>query len=1513
MAPLVYAKSGRLEDLPRKKIAGAWVAIDANYPGRAWETIGALGARGVIFLGNSHTNYTDLRNKTVHIPLKFPRLYVDNPAAVAEIQAGKISELAIAIHAKWVSRVGENVLCFIPGAYQGPARGGRWVRRLDVVLARYDASSEVLGQCPGADQDISAAAVVNLARRLAAKHTHSAVLFALVADNAWNFRGTRELLRLLQARPRAVDKMVRKLAVSSGHADVIVAALRAISAGKFSSFTDRKIRGVIRGALTQEMSDDQRTLENLRTQPRTPQRQMALKRYLARKIAVGAARHRVRGRKPLGRFAGIVRRAARRLASPWRRELRRRRRKLAMLQQWKTIRAGLKLNGKMPHIRIVMGVHLTSHGRSFGFFSESYSVPGGINFSGEMQQYADVFSQRYFYAARRVARKKHLPFTSTFDVHSTSNNSTLATFFPIPQGLSTDDALWRGVAAGSFATIRDVSGVVDCPNDTANRINWRNIAGQMRDLRWLLLGSTRRGTTGALVDAAFRGRVQTNDDAAAQTVTLLKHSFGQTVSTLKAGHYLIGLQYQRASPPIEGTHRLDWRFTHVDGRTTFHSVIELNDGQDEFYLQAFRFNKYDRPVAALVHPPEGSASSVIRGFYNPDASRPARAMVFSARELDLMDLFDPRYLQYLNSVQILNFNRQGAARYANVYYSHGLASAFVRPALRWQALVSKGLIANRMILINADAAHPLGTGFTSKRRAALGPPIWRADRDLRAIDDSRRATLAKFGIKSNLIDRLNIRAARIMRQAAAAKKKRDYLDWMAGANAAWSLQAQVYHHLISTADSIVYGVIFLLLGVIPFSYFLERLVLGSPNVYRQMTGFGVIFLIMTGVLASFHPAFRITSAPLMILLAFLILILSVVVIYILWGKFEEEIARLRGATSGSHSVNVKRGAVLGAALRLGLSNMRRRGARTTLTLLTLVLLTFTLLCFTSVRQSMHLRPYRLSRAPRHPPEGIMIRRIGWRQLPTAAIAMARQAAGRHGAIACRYWFSSSSPRSLLNLPIRPVHASAKAPGALLNALLGLQSTEALFQRPPGGQMAAWLPGWQRLAAGQMVCFLPNSLENQPFHVNQLVRVDGQRLRIAGFFNDHHIPLRALDGAPLFPVDSTANAAVAQPTGGQHRTNQTREPVLQYLKPWQVAIVPERVARRLGGNLASIMVLPNAHKTPAEVTAAAINLARRSAFSVVASNGRHSRLYDASPGSSLDNLSTVIVPMAIAAVIVLNTMLGAVSEREREIHVYTSLGLAPGHVGALFLAEAAALGTLGVVFGYIFGQGIATFLSHTHLLPGVSLNYSSLGAIATMGLVLGLVMASALWPARTASRVAAPSLQREWKLPAPDGDILQVDLPFTVNATAARGVCAFLDEYFTSTTQAGSGRFTADQIESFQNAGTLQTNNGGETIGGDIRGLSCRVWLAPYDLGVIQHFWLAIYPTAQKNVFEVRLTLKREAGNPATWLRLNRPFLVEVRKQFLLWRAVSPELVNQYVVRSEGMFAAAKALPPPEAA
>jgi hypothetical protein len=586
--------------------------------------------------------------------------------------------------------------------------------------------------------------------------------------------------------------------------------------------------------------------------------------------------------------------------------------------------------------------------------------------------------------------------------------------------------------------------------------------------------------------------------------------------------------------------------------------------------------------------------------------------------------------------------------------------------------------------------------------------------------------------------------------------------------------------------------------------------------------------------------------------------------------------------------------------------MRRRGTRTALTLLTLILLTFTLLCFTSVTETVQITP-KIIHFPADmntPPAGILLRQRQWAALPPQAIDLAAGIADGHDsktALATRWWYSSEKADEPWLIPLRtpsqpiPSNATISRPGTgqtfYASALLGLDPTEAAFQSAPIRQI---LPGFAELATTHNLCWLPIEISRtMNVSVGDDIDILGHRLKVAGFFDDaaYH-KLRQLTGDPISPLDPAGNMTGGSGGGAQDqsgRSPRAAEPSYRFVSSSNLAIVPASLVQQLGGRLTSIMIRP-APNTP--VFPLAEQLARRSAFSIYASDGNQVRSINANFSSEPRDFGAVLIPMLIAGVIILNTMLGAVSERTREIHVYTSIGLAPSHVGMLFLAEAAALGTIGVVSGYIFGQGLATILSYTHLLPGVDLNYSSLSAIVTMGLVLTLVMLSALWPARSATRVAAPSLDRKWRLPKPIGDTLYVELPFTVNETAAKGVVAFIEDFLITTTQTG-GRFTADHIQPFTAPSTYADL--------PIRGLTAKIWLSPYDLGVIQNIKLAIHPTDQSNIFDVHMELTREAGNPATWRRLNHPFLVEIRKQFLLWRNLAPDQLTHYLERSEQFF------------
>ncbi len=91
------------------------------------------------------------------------------------------------------------------------------------------------------------------------------------------------------------------------------------------------------------------------------------------------------------------------------------------------------------------------------------------------------------------------------------------------------------------------------------------------------------------------------------------------------------------------------------------------------------------------------------------------------------------------------------------------------------------------------------------------------------------------------------------------------------------------------------------------------------------------------------------------------------------------------------------------------------------------------------------------------------------------------------------------------------------------------------------------------------------------------------------------------------------------------------------------------------------------------------------------NGQNHR-FSAIGATSSQGLVNIIIPILIAALIVLNTMLGSVYERVKEIGIFSSIGLSPANIAMLFIAEAIVYGIIGAVSGYLIGQGLAKLIS-----------------------------------------------------------------------------------------------------------------------------------------------------------------------------------------------------------------------------
>ncbi len=356
------------------------------------------------------------------------------------------------------------------------------------------------------------------------------------------------------------------------------------------------------------------------------------------------------------------------------------------------------------------------------------------------------------------------------------------------------------------------------------------------------------------------------------------------------------------------------------------------------------------------------------------------------------------------------------------------------------------------------------------------------------------------------------------------------------------------------------------------------------------------------------------------------------------------------------------------------------------------------------------------------------------------------------------------------------------------------------------------------------------------------------------------------------------------SGDDIRTLESR---YQNISANQTAIVPARTLLANGGEVKSIAVSPSATE---QVDKLARRLSDRFSLAIFTGDDDGVWLYNISDTMNYSGVPNILIPLLISVFIVLNTMISSVYERKNEIAVYTSVGLAPSHVGFLFVAESMALAVISVVLGYLVAQISAAFLSETVFWQGITVNYSSMAGVAAMILVLGVVLTSVAYPARVAARIAIPDVNRTFSLPQPVDNKITVTLPFLMKYAEQQSIGGFIYEYFVSHNDVSHGVFSTGPVQVVFSCSTVSeitelfANNRHDQ---DLHCLHIRsnVWLAPFDFGILQTVDIQFRPAQEGEEFlEIKITLARQAGEAEIWRRINTAFLHEFRKQLLIWRS-----------------------------
>jgi ABC-type antimicrobial peptide transport system permease subunit len=1540
---LVYAGMGRPSDFNGQKIEGSIVALDFN-SGMNWITAVDLGAKAIVFLENSAADRGQAERKFTFLPVEVPRFYAPEVVANA-IRTANGTSATVKSLVVWEKVPVSNVLGFLKGKNPPPSDKPNTL----IVNAYYDSMSVVPDLAPGAEAAGNCAAMLELATRLKKNPPAYNVLFVANGAHHLALAGTRNFIA-----KHAID--------SDGKA------------------TDEKKAEIA----------SYRAFINLDLTSKTETVGFFAKSWFYNQMTVASENIL------LNQFSGLAKSLGRYVEDE--------------AKQTKTPVEEVFVDGVTGKDGRTWRSYLPSLVALDSEVATMAALPG-VSFATAND--ARLLQDTPFDTADKIVYSNlsaQIETTEKLFRHAVTNiikgDAEGSPVIPAPATLSKNfgfvvgRGIYRDVEKATsflpdtplpdsqldpkrFAGIQAVGAVVS--NRDGNPLEQKSYAG----------------VRGIMIERATYSKAGTNSPAVAQFIFM-----GPRVGDPKGGG-TPGYEFEAFSMNRDG-----------------HIIFAPDRGSERQ-----RFSpSFNKAVALLDYKDEKL------GLRNVGAS----LICFQGRAVTIFDTLDQRYFTVLKEMTVLDAKTDASpVEYGFLRPNAGpgggeiepIGVIFSKPEERFKLIMAAGLLGKRLVILNTSAQNAdssvsyEGRGFETNNTPEtnrITKIAYQTATDLWTLNQQRIRLLKGFGINNERVDQLHGEAGCGLNDkgviecptdsvtapnggslllAKTALESQKYDTFYREARRAFGLESRAYPDVEATSQDVLKGIIFYLALLLPFAYFMERMLFGFPDVRKQIVGTSLVFLAVFAAIRFVHPAFELALTPFIILLAFVILALTVVVTAFLQSKFEQEIKRMK---QGVHYADMGRLSALGAALGLGIANMRRRPTRTALTCVTLILLTFTVLSFTSVTANIanFARPYGdEDRTPAY--QGFLIRQPDWSAMTEVAVASLQNeiVALNLGQPALRAWYLSRDQGEALQL--RVSNSTDQSKFYYAPALVGMTPDEQRIGSPVARPENLIKGRWLR-EGDTNVCLLPRDVllsdaeraaERKAIQeaqgntqddssavpteelgpplgltmdnaVGSVIQVSGKSLEVIGIFDDRKWygskasdNLRDLDNEEFSPVDYGSDQTKQNAQANSNASQSGDEVQVQryeHMRANALLVLPYQTALNMGATTRSMAVGITDPAAQKELD----DLMGRAALGIFgatpdATKGGKlvAKLYSSVEATSYEGFASLAVPIIIAALIIANTMLGSVYERTREIGIYSSIGLAPVHIGALFIAEAAVYAVLGSISGYLIAQVVAKIITATNALPGITLNYSSSSAVISTLIVMATVFLSTLYPAWAASKISNPEGKKS-DLGDPIGDLWRLQFPFTVSGLQSLGMAQFLADFFESHTDTSVGKFYTDKVHF--NALTLSDsvdvlNNGVSPIApvvntagsgsrkgpfkkkisaaeardldnlaqtdsppprngflklediaaapdAEVYRLSMRTWLAPFDMGVSQDTDIILLPSNEPGLYELQLRLERKSGEIAAWKRVNREFMTELRKQLLVWRTVKPEVQQEYILR-----------------
>ncbi|MEM2465346.1 MAG: FtsX-like permease family protein [Candidatus Bathyarchaeia archaeon] len=704
-------------------------------------------------------------------------------------------------------------------------------------------------------------------------------------------------------------------------------------------------------------------------------------------------------------------------------------------------------------------------------------------------------------------------------------------------------------------------------------------------------------------------------------------------------------------------------------------------------------------------------------------------------------------------------------------------------------------------------------------------------------------------------------ADNFIKEAMSSLEEKMYDKYISASISAWQNARKAYIEIRTLLDGVINSTVFFFILLIPFAFLWERLIFSVSSWKYRFSIIMGSFAVLVFILYFVHPGFRLASNIFMVLIGFVTFVLTVPLIVFLIAELLGLAKELREKIMGLHFVGISRSAAITSAFSIGVSNMRRRRFRTTLTLLSIGIVTMSFVTFTS------LFNFTLVRITGHPVAGqyvgMELRRYewSWSEYPSEYLISYIRCSFPENAVSFRVWLSSPDIE-------RGMEVSGKNGKKMLFSILGLDPLEEKFS---GFPEKCLMRGRWFIETDRNVALIPNSLARYlGVDLGDSVRVMGHSFQIIGIYDESIAnTLTDLDEELITPLDP-----------------RVPEMYKVHVSSDEIIIVPARFLLEIGG-VPQVINIKFTESDP--IVDLARDLVKRIDLAIWASTGENLYILSRAAGVEVQGWQFTVVPLLIACLTILNMSFASVVERTKEISIFSLVGLAPMHVAGMFLAESIIYSIISGVLGYVLGVVFIQFAFIFNLYPpGFYPNYSSNWIIIGISLMMVATIASSSYPAYKASRLVTPSLERKWKITTkPVGDEWSITFPFLIPREEINGMIKFLLEYIDDHKFKDSSNFIASEVKYEKE------------IKDDIesRVISMRASIEPYEDGVSQDVVIKMYREKDQTRYRLTILLKRLQGEHKAWVRNNPRFIDLIRKQILIWSSLSPQDKMRYLSES----------------